>query len=289
MPKPSDYRRDLRKLFERDHRFRPGEIFRDFCEATSLAITNSRRPMVADHAENEARYARIAAKYGDDFADFPKALGLLVMAMEHESTDHHRPDVLGETFEALELQNAGAGQFFTPFAVCTAMAKLTIDEAYIAEAIAERGRVTVTEPACGCGRTVLALSNELRRLSYDPTQTMVATLVDVDQLCCQMAHITLTLAAVPARIIHGNSLSLESWGEMCTPMFDQSFRIAMLLARLDASPIEQTVSRESEAEEREAEAKAIEHDAAKPTPTLASFIAPADQTISTMPRQLALF
>lgn len=289
MPKPSDYRRDLRKLFERDHRFRPGEVFRDFCEATSLAIQNSRRPMVREHAENEVRYMRIATKYGDDFADFPKAYGLLVLAMEAEASDHHRADVLGETFEALELQNQHAGQFFTPIDVCAAMAKLTIDEEFVAEAIAERGRLTVLEPACGCGRTVLALSNELRRLGHDPTHTMVATLVDVDPLCCQMAHITLTLAGVPARIIHGNSLTLESWGEYATLMFDQSFRIAMLLARLDASPIEQTTSKGSDADERAAEAKAIEHDAAKPEPMLAPFVATADQTISTMPKQLTLF
>lgn len=281
MPKPSDYRRDLRKLFERDHRFRPGEMFRDFCEATSIAITNSRRPMVREHADNEARYARIAAKYGTDFADFPKALGMLVMAMEIESTDHHRPDVLGETFEALALQNTGAGQFFTPIDVCAVMAKFTIDEAYIAEAIAERGRITVLEPACGCGRTVLALSNELRRLGYDPTQTMVATLVDVDPLCCQMAHITLTLAGVPARIIHGNSLSLESWGEMCTPMFDQSMRIAMLTARL--------FGQRTEREEQEAGEAVAEGIAVGQPLDLDSFVEVFDQSVVTMPRQLALF
>jgi hypothetical protein len=140
--------------------------------------------------DREDQYARVRTKYGDDFQLLPRMLGHLVLDLESGREGRGFDDVLGNTFEALELQNKDAGQFFTPMAVCDLMAEISAHD--LSERLQQDLLVDVLEPACGCGRAVLALTNVLWRQGYPPTRLRVCAF-DIDPLCVAMAHITLSL------------------------------------------------------------------------------------------------
>jgi hypothetical protein len=60
----------------------------------------------------------------EQFQQFPPLLGMLALCLEHEPTD-----VLGRLSHRLEIQNDQTGQFFTPYTVCVAMAKMLVHDA----------------------------------------------------------------------------------------------------------------------------------------------------------------
>ena len=99
-------------------------------------------------------------------------------------------DLIGGAFEELEISNDRAGQFFTPWPVCSLMAQMTYDRGD-----GDRGRtpanpIMVNDPACGSGRMLLALAS-----CYPPEAIfggyVVLTGQDIDELCVKMAKINL--------------------------------------------------------------------------------------------------
>ena len=51
---------------------------------------------------------------------------------------------------------------------------------------------------------------------YKPSQRMAAMGVDIDILCVQMCFIQCQLYRIPAKIVHGDSLTREFWSAWCT-------------------------------------------------------------------------
>lgn len=99
-------------------------------------------------------------------------------------------DVLGEIF--MEFVSHGRnGQYFTPQPICDMMALMTIDE----------DRKTVSDPACGSGRTLLAAAKINRRMFFFGA--------DNDLTCCKMAALNMIVNSMQGEIAHMNSLSLE--------------------------------------------------------------------------------
>lgn len=64
---------------------------------------------------------------------------------------------------------------------------------------------------------VLAAADALQAQGINYQQAMHATAVDVDATAVHMAYVQLSLAHVPAIIVHGNSLSMKEWGHWFTP------------------------------------------------------------------------
>lgn len=56
----------------------------------------------------------------------------------------------------LGLSNDSGGQFFTPYNVCQMMAEMTIGN--VVPQVKERGYITINDPACGAGATLIARS-----------------------------------------------------------------------------------------------------------------------------------
>lgn len=196
-------------LRENARRHRLHKVFSDFCELAALAVSNS---VDLVHREaREARYMQIVGEYErDEVQRFPQLLAVLVDWLEC-SLD----DCLGKLFMSLELGDSFKGQFFTPFELSRLMAGLTFGGAR--EAIERQGFVTVSEPACGAGGMLLAAADALQAQGINYQQAMHATAVDVDATAVHMAYVQLSLAHVPAIIVHGNSLSLAEWGHWFTP------------------------------------------------------------------------
>jgi len=189
------------------------DLYRAFCdsmEMMALAVSNG-----CDKAQfdaREARYLEIVKGYNREELGYAgRLLALLTEGMEAGLSDY-----LGELFMALELGSDARGQFFTPYSLCKLMAELTINDTQIQQAVAERGFVSVQEPSVGAGAMVLAMEEAMRLAGH--AGVMHVTCVDVDIRAVHMAYLQLSLAGIPAIVVHGNTLSLEEWGHWYTPV-----------------------------------------------------------------------
>lgn len=182
-------------------------VFSDFVEMAAISIANSVMP----DPGREARYMQIIGAYKPDESElFPQMLGSVALALECELGD-----VLGEVFMELELGNQHRGQFFTPYALCRAIAMLNDD---IAPRVQERGFVTVSDPAVGAAALLIAFAEEAKRQGVNYQRHIHATGQDVDIKAVHMAYIQLSLIGLPAVVIHGNTLTMEVQSRWHTPM-----------------------------------------------------------------------
>jgi hypothetical protein len=198
------------KLFEQNcHRHRPHAVFADFCEVAALAISNA--VDLRQYEPREARYLQIAASYDrEELSRFCEMLSCVTVALEGGMHD-----CLGKLFMELEMGNHWKGQFFTPYELCGLMARVTLLDAR--ERVAERGFITISEPASGAGAMVIAMADALRETGLNYQQCMHATTVDVDATAAHMCYVQLSLLHVPAIVIVGNSLTLEERAHWYTP------------------------------------------------------------------------
>lgn len=144
-------------------------------------------------------YMAIMRKYGSREegkqhpADhFAHALGAWMRAMQQSPADY-----LGTVYEQEAVTNKYSGQFFTPEAITELMAAISMPDDPPDTAI-------VSDPACGSGRMLIA---GIRR---NRLATFVGT--DVDLTCVHMTALNCLVRNATTYVIHGNSLSLETYG-----------------------------------------------------------------------------
>ena len=129
-------------------------------------------------------------------------MACLTMAME----DTPYQDLLGNIHMDLlgEKGKQHNGEFHTPPSICTFMAQLTMAQ----HQWPEHGEMTVCEPACGAGAQILALAEVVGK---ERLHRLRVQAIDISSLACDMCFINTTLWGIPTVVIHGNSLSCESW------------------------------------------------------------------------------
>src|SRR5690625_492265 len=201
----------MRIVRDLSRRHQPWTVFGDFCEMAAISLANA--VTIGElRDEREARYLQIVGRYQpEEVRTFPRLLGLVTMALETKTDDF-----LGRVFMNLELYNHWRGQYFTPDALSIMMGRLTIAGA-AQQTIEERGFVRVLEPAAGSGAMVMAFAEELRAAGYNYQRQLHAECWDVDQTAAHMAVIQLSLMLIPAKIVIGNSLSMEVRDVFHTP------------------------------------------------------------------------
>jgi type I restriction-modification system DNA methylase subunit len=119
-------------------------------------------------------------------------------------------DMLGETYMMLELGNAKAGQFFTPYHVSRMMAMMAVGDG--GSAIGDHGFLRLQEPACGAAGMVIAVADSLNDAGHNYQQAMHAACIDIDPCCVHMAYVQRSLLHIPVMVVHGNALTLDVWG-----------------------------------------------------------------------------
>jgi hypothetical protein len=153
-------------------------------------------------------YMAIMRKYGprlegrDHPADhFANALGAFLLACRTESALNGTfPDYLGRIYEEEALTNKYTGQFFTPEPLCQMMAQMTVEPT--------QEPITIADPACGSGRFFIAA------MPLAPNATFYGT--DRDHTCVKMTALNMLMRNADAYIVHGNTLSMETWGGYTT-------------------------------------------------------------------------
>jgi hypothetical protein len=205
-------------LDEISHSHRRDDNFRWFIEAAYCALAKRTALNEARANALEARYMAVVGQYGDDkrgaMSRMSELLGRLVMTVSDYDGDY-----LGQAYmsEELALRSRPRAHYFTPYAVARMMARMQVNREHVEAVIAQGRPITVMEPACGTGAMVIAFAEEIREMELDPAQVMLATLVDVDSLCIQMAFLQMWMKNIPAICIQGNSLALTEVERACTP------------------------------------------------------------------------
>jgi type I restriction-modification system DNA methylase subunit len=178
-------------------------IFRHFVELSALTLSNAADPV--NKAAREAEYLAIVKQYRpEEVRQFPPMLGMLVECLEHEQSD-----VLGRLYHRLELQNKQGGQFFTPYRVSLAIAKMLVHDAKTL--VENKGFIRAMEPCVGSGVMVIALAHALREAGINYQQALHVTAIDLDIMAAHMAYVQCTLLHIPALILHGDTLRRETY------------------------------------------------------------------------------
>lgn len=196
----SERQKELVRVFdEACGRHNRWQVWSDAMVMYAVSISNAVDKVHADHREEI--YLTFAKKYNKREMDcIARMFALIIEAMEANPDQ----DFLGDLYMSLELGNQKNGQFFTPYSVCTMMAKMQPD---IKEKIEAQGWISVNDPACGAGALLVAFANEcmLRKINYQTSVLFVAQ--DIDFVTGCMCYIQLSLLGCPGYVVVGDTLT----------------------------------------------------------------------------------
>lgn len=193
------------------------EIFKDFITCFACCMRNSiGKPGMAYFSESvEQEYFSILNKYSqDDFKKFPEMLSTIVLLSDAYNAPH---DVLGDLYMSMEFGSKHNGQFFTPSEISNLMAE--INDSKMENLIKEKGYITVNDPACGAGSTLLAKVKKVLEKGFNPINHLYVEGTDIDRLVALMCYVQLCLWNVPAKIYVGDSLTLNLREVWMTPSY----------------------------------------------------------------------
>lgn len=193
-----DYRREIIKIINSLSGSRSSyEVFCDWIKCSALAIQNQIYIFRHDElwGKREDQYLRTIEPYGKDAAHFPEMLGILTMALEEDMTD-----VLGRIYMEGGIGNKNTGQFFTPFHISLACAKLSLE--------GEDGSrpVAVNESSCGSGGMIIAAAKALQDCGINYQRCLDVVAQDLDWKAVYMCYVQLSILGIKAVVVQGNSL-----------------------------------------------------------------------------------
>jgi len=191
-----------------DYGTRLYDKFYEFCKLSALTLS---APFNKEFASEEIKKLKIHENEKKLLA-YNECFEILLAALEHE-----HQDFLGVFYGVNELGNSKNGQFFTPYHLSLMIAKMQLSG--ITELIKEKGFIKICEPACGSGGMIIAVREILIESGFNPSTNIYVELTDVDALCFYMAYIQISLYGIPARVIHGNTLTREQHLELFTPVY----------------------------------------------------------------------
>lgn len=204
--KKVDYRKEFLNTFKSlTYRHRAWDIWRDFVIMFACALSNG---LDKEHyEEREARYMKIIRKYHKEEQNlFPELAAHTVMALE----ENPEQDFLGGIFMELNLGNGKNGQFFTPYHVCQLMADIA-EGANVAEQVEKEGYITIHDPCCGAGATLIAgvhaARKQLEKVNLNYQNHVLVVAQDIDETVALMCYIQLSLLGVAAYIKVGNTFT----------------------------------------------------------------------------------
>lgn len=187
------------------------QAWSDFVEMSAIAISNAFEYRIQVKQEREERYLNIIGGYGKNEQQlFPELMAILVASLEREPEQ----DFLGEMFMALELGSHWKGQFFTPYSLCKAMAQINIQD--VEEKIKDKGYVSINDPACGAGATLIAARNALASAGIGGTQAFFVG-QDIDRVAGMMCYIQLSLLGCAGYVVIADTLTKPITGAMLLP------------------------------------------------------------------------
>lgn len=189
---------------------RPWQVWEDVISAIACSLSNVIDRSPGHFEQREKEYAQCIERLGSVEAP-TKILGTIVMALENDPEQ----DFLGKMYMNLKLGNHWKGQFFTPYSVCKLMSRITLGTAD--KQIEEQGYISVCDPACGAGATLIAAANIMKNSKYNFQNHVIFVGQDVDRVVAQMCYIQLSLLGCAGYICVGNTLTNPMTGHVLFP------------------------------------------------------------------------
>jgi N-6 DNA Methylase len=217
-----------------NHR-QPSTMFGDWLEIAAISLhqlpyNSGDFPKDKSFEKIEAQYFQAISHHDRETLNIMAAmLGITLAAYQQ-----HFGDFLGEIASEQEFLNTRSGQFFTPYEVCRAMAKMTLHDAR--SLVQQKGIITIDEPASGGGALVIACAEELIDRGIDPRTHAQFQATDVSRDAFNMTYIQLSALNLQAIVRHGNTLSQQTWETRPTPQlryFERWLRENQDIARLE--------------------------------------------------------
>ena len=177
--------------------FSPDAIFSDWVMMMAMSIANACTLHIGKTWEKrEKDYLDTMAKYDTENQEmFPKLSRMLVEALECEYSD-----VLGRVYMDGGMGNGRTGQFFTPYSLCKATAKVVNSQPD------PDGLYRIYEPACGAGAMIIALVDCIRSNGGDIGKVRVWA-QDLDFRAVYMCYVQLSLIGIDAIVTQGDTLA----------------------------------------------------------------------------------
>ncbi|MBR1744374.1 MAG: SAM-dependent DNA methyltransferase [Lachnospiraceae bacterium] len=186
------------------------QVWADLMSAMACSLSNVMDRTPEHYEAREKEYEECIRRLGS--VEVPaKIAGIIVMALENNPDQ----DFLGEMFMKLNLGNHWKGQFFTPYSVCEAMAKISCGD--LENQIREKGYISICDPACGAGATLIAAANNMKSTQYNFQNHAVFVGQDIDRVAGMMCYIQLSLIGCPGYVCIGNTLTNPLTGHVLFP------------------------------------------------------------------------
>lgn len=183
----------------------------DFCELAYCALSKCACPWADQRDRLEAQYMQVVARYRDqdDIRKMPQLMALALTTIAAGGIDF-----MGQVAGEIGALDAGLGQFFTPYEVSRLMAEINLGDA--ADLMAEKGFITIQEPAAGAGGMLIAAADALEAKGVALRDCWMEA-IELSRSTYHMLYVQLAARGIAGRVTCGNSLSLESFTWAFTP------------------------------------------------------------------------
>ena len=180
-------------------RYAPYQIFYDWVKITALGIYNSCFFLHNKNWEKrEKQYMEIESRYSEnEMKRSSDMFGMLIILMDEE-----RRDWLGEIYMDSGCANKETGQFFTPYNLSRACAKIALS----AKKISEDKIIELNEPSTGGGGMMIAAVDILLEMGINPQKVLRVIAQDLDWIGVYMTYIQLSILGIDAIVVQGDTL-----------------------------------------------------------------------------------
>ncbi len=207
-----DYQKEFQKEFE-NMCYKQGlnrkDAWSTLMQMFACTLSNITEPRKDVREEREKLFEECKSRLGGQ--DIPALLlSYLMLAL----AENPNQDFLGDMYMKLSMGEKAWGQCFTPYHICSLMARLTVDAPD--EAIAKEGFATVLDSCVGGGAMLIAAAQILRESGYKPETQMIAVGQDIDRTAVSMAFVQLAIIGCPAVIVCDDALARPYTGN---PLF----------------------------------------------------------------------
>lgn len=183
-------------------------MFQDFIALMALEISVKIECLIKDVSNRIEQIKVITKKYNEEEIKYYEQFKQLV---SKEISENRFQDFFGVLFHELSLQNKYKGQFFTPYTVSYAIAKMNIGNLE-----KEKDIIYIGEPSGGSGGMCIAACQVTEEQGLNYSSKLLFEVNDIDINCVYMSYIQLSLIGAAARINHKNSLSSEYFDSFIT-------------------------------------------------------------------------
>ena len=183
----------------------PYQVFADWIKCVALSISQSC-----------IKIKKREQQYLDTIKEYPAQEFAKTTAMFAETIESCAGDVLGNLFMVSGWSNKNTGQFFTPYSVSLATAKL--------QCYKSNETVRMNEPAAGAGGMIIAVAQAMKENGINYQKQLRVIAQDLDLTAFYMCYTQLSLMGIDAKCVQGDTLENQPFSNLdenvfLTPMY----------------------------------------------------------------------